>query len=626
MTYFSNQATFFRGTSKPYIRWWWLAGPFRKEDIVFQLDWVKSNGFGGVELAWLYPLWILHSHDLPEVIEWIGQEWTDLVAFTKHYAETIGLGCDFTFGSSWPFGGSCVALEDAVQTFDGPSAQRLHASWEQPTCGLGRIVDHLSRTALRYYADALRPAFLPALAGSTSALFCDSLELDTHRMWSSDLWVPFEQRFGYSLKYYKDELDANPDVRYDYRKFIAETFLREFFQEFTEICHEMNAYARVQCHGAPVDLLAAYAAVDAPESEGLLFEPPFSRIPASAAALASKPVVSAETFTCIYGLISQPNWEPMKYWRREQTADLKLLADAIFANGVNHIVWHGMPYNPPGGEIEFYASVHVSPNCAFANELPDFNNYLERVSSVMRRGKTYSNLAIYLPAEDNLMLDELPGYLVTPGATYYWEMRHIVPPPETEGYHPLWVSAAFLKNSTSLDGKMHCGDASFSALYVDCEWLDADALIEILRLARQGLRIILKRQPRQPGKRVRQDYELNLRELERLPNVSQHLSQAGVSPLVEGDNLPWFWARVVDEDLFIFFAHPKARAVSYPMKYGQSLCSDIVERDIVIHANGRSIPVRLRFDPYQSLLLLCSADATVGNVDIKYRPPAPVED
>jgi hypothetical protein len=29
---------FFRCGNKPYIRWWWLAGPFREQDIQRQLD------------------------------------------------------------------------------------------------------------------------------------------------------------------------------------------------------------------------------------------------------------------------------------------------------------------------------------------------------------------------------------------------------------------------------------------------------------------------------------------------------------------------------------------------------------------------------------------------------------
>jgi len=49
---------YFRGSSKPYVRWWWLAGPFCERDIETQLSWVKQMGFGGVELAWLWPSWL----------------------------------------------------------------------------------------------------------------------------------------------------------------------------------------------------------------------------------------------------------------------------------------------------------------------------------------------------------------------------------------------------------------------------------------------------------------------------------------------------------------------------------------------------------------------------------------
>src|SRR5262249_36730852 len=91
---------YFRGASKPYTRWWWLAGPFRREDIRLQLAWLRSNGFGGVELAWLRPSWM---GDAEPGIDWLGPEWSDLVAFTKREADRLRLGFDFTVGSCWPF-------------------------------------------------------------------------------------------------------------------------------------------------------------------------------------------------------------------------------------------------------------------------------------------------------------------------------------------------------------------------------------------------------------------------------------------------------------------------------------------------------------------------------------------
>src|SRR5262245_58470987 len=109
----------------------------------------------------------------------------------------------------------------------------------------------------------------PALEGSTSALFCDSWEVSTRRMWSDHLWEPFRRQFGYDLLPLIEEIDEDEHLRYDYRKFVAQAVLDEFYRPFARICHELKARSRVQCHGAPTDLIAAYAALDIPESEAL---------------------------------------------------------------------------------------------------------------------------------------------------------------------------------------------------------------------------------------------------------------------------------------------------------------------------------------------------------------------
>jgi hypothetical protein len=603
------------------VRWWWLAGPFRPDDIRFQLAWLKSNGFGGVELAWLWPAWMSDA-DRPG-IEWLGAEWRDLIALTKVEADRLGLGCDFTFGSCWPFGGSVVRPEDAAQTFDGMSRQRLHGSWEGADSDHLLVLNHLDRHALERYSDALVPAFSAGLRGAPSALFCDSLEIDTRRLWDPKLWDAFEERFGYRLENLVDEIDDDPDLRYDYRTLIAEAMLREFYEEFTAICHRHGTFSRVQCHGAPLDLLSAYAAVDIPESEAILFPPHFARIAASAAALAGKPVVSAETFTCLYGFVTRTHLEPFRYWHKEQAADLKLLADALFTHGVNQIVWHGMPFNGPGGRNEFYASVHVGPDCAFGAELPAFNAYLELISAFLKLGRTESRLAVYLPNEDNRRLGRIPESERTPAALHRWEMRHVVVPRDTEGYAPLWISSAFLRRARIEDGRLVVGPCAFSALLIDVDWLDGDALAEVVRLAEAGLPVVLGRLPRAPGKRPRRDYQDLLATLQSRSNVVSQLSEAGISPLVTGDDLPPFWARRTAESLYLFFGHPMTRELRYPMRYGQSLCRKPATRRIAIDFEGGPCSLDLVFAPYQSIMVRVSRAGGVQLLDLGYRPPEP---
>ena len=77
----------FYPTSKPCTRWWWFASNIKKPDIKHQLDWAKANNFGGVEIAWVYPL---HRYDFlykawydmeypvdTPAIQWLSPEWNE---------------------------------------------------------------------------------------------------------------------------------------------------------------------------------------------------------------------------------------------------------------------------------------------------------------------------------------------------------------------------------------------------------------------------------------------------------------------------------------------------------------------------------------------------------------------
>jgi hypothetical protein len=601
-------------SARPYVRWWWFSGEIREEDIRFQLDWVKANNFGGVEIAWLYS-----QPGAKPGPEWLSPELSEVVAFTKRYADSLGLGCDFTFGTLWPFGGSFVEEADASVTFEGHSAQRLQKSWEMKP---GRILNHLDRNALEHYSRKMLDFLGDSLAGSTSALFCDSWEVQTSGLWTEGFAESFTAEYGYDVMPFMPELDSHLGVRCDYRKLLARYVLEEFYKPFTEICRGAGAVSRVQCHGAPTDLLAAYAAADIPESEAVLFDPHFSRFAASAAALTGKSIVSAESFTCLYGWVPWPG--PAPFIKREQTADLKLLADALFANGVNLIIWHGMPYNQPGGENEFYATVHVGPDSAFADELPAFNSYMERVSAFMRKGRAYSDVAVYLPLEDNWMKGELAEEMRRPSALHHWELQYQRMPPELAGYHPLWISLPFLEEANCADGHLECGPVGFTLLYVDAEWLDLQALRRILSLARDGLPVCLKQKPSQPGRVRDSDYDGMLAELISLPNVSDDFARVAVNPpLVEGEDLPEFFCRVDGDELLLFFAHPLSMGVSYPVQYGQSFIDRQVEVPIGLNFKGRSAEVTLAFEPYQSLLLRLGPDMNPAFEDIRFMPRAP---
>ncbi|MDQ3017735.1 MAG: hypothetical protein M3R25_13575, partial [Bacteroidota bacterium] len=262
--------------------------------------------------------------------------------------------------------------------------------------------------------------------------------------------------------------------RYDYMMLLDEYVTNGFYRPYVNKCRALGAWSRVQCLSAPSDVMTTYSLVDIPETEAMLNNPIYSRIVSSAACLASKPIVSSETFTCMYGF-------PATYLRQEQTADLKMVADALFAQGVNQHIYHGTPYNTIGSDtIEFFATTYFGPGGSLEPELPAFNEYIQKVSGLMKKGRTYTDVAVYIPYEDGVMKGPYPKERQRVWVWGEYEMRYIFPPDETEGYHPLWINRHFLEQAKFQDRKLIVGDAAFSTLYIDVDYMDIKALKQTL--------------------------------------------------------------------------------------------------------------------------------------------------
>jgi len=606
----SKEAYRYFKSNLPHTRWWWFSGEIKEEDILFQLDWLKENNFGGVEIAWVYPLPL--SRKGPKLLD---DEWSRLIVYTKEQADQRGLQCDFTLGTLWPFGGSFIPEMFRSKTYKGYSNQRLKHSWEMAyNENPGFILDHLSKEAVIWYVRHFGSALKSALNVSTSGLFCDSFEVETKGLWCDGFEEKFKEKFGYNILPHMAEIENLPDILYDYRKLISDLLLENFYLPFTKECNSLGGFSRVQCHGAPTDLLAAYGFSDVPESEALLFDPEFSAIAASAAALTNKQLVTCEAFTCMYGWKPRPG--PAPWQKEENLADIKLLADALFANGVNHIIWHGMPFNPENGTNQFYATVHVGPDHHHGKKLGQFNRYMATISEAMKAGECFGDIAVYLPLEDMWMKNRLPIDLCQPGATYYWEMRYVNLPKILKGHHPLWISNFYLKNAKVINGKLVCGNKIFSHLYIDVEWIDYFALIHLVKFAKNGLKIIVKNDFKEPGKDKNSDFN------EEKKSLLEYAVQDLPPPLISGENLPDFWCRKFDGGCFIFLAHPLSQGLHYPAKYGFAYSKEIVFRKITICFEGKTYPHEIHFKPYQSILLKVT-EKEIVELDIAFDPGVP---
>jgi hypothetical protein len=612
----SQQA--FSVNPKPYARYWWFASEIKREDVRFNLDWLKSHGFGGVELAWVYPLNRFNPADTTYTPrqEWLSHEWQDIVKYTIRYSDSIGLGCDLTLGTLWPFGDSHVTFDQASQRFGEPNwRQVITRSWEHPRSGY--VIDHLTPKNYLPYFNRLLDSFPRPGTKLSQSYFIDSWEVETSKLWCDGFDRDFRSSFGYDISPYMDSIysKTNQRQRYDYMSLISKKVLN-FYSGFDSAVNSVGILSRGQVAGAPCDLISGYAKLDIPEGESMLFEPEFCSIPASAALLSGKVNVSSETFTCLYG------W-PLDYIREEQAADLKLVADALFANGINQIIWHGKAHNPKGQDtVNFYATTHIGDKSKLEPEIKAFNHYLETVSMYMKKGYTYSDIAVYLPTEDAWCAGIMPKEKQFIWSWGYYEMRYVYFPEELDGCNPTWINGEFLDKATVEDGLLKVGNAKYKALYVNTRYLDYKVLTRIEDLAESGLKIIMKNKTEEPGTIVHADYNKVIELLTESKNVSTAVP-ASLRPFITGNKIPRHWCRKEDNTLYIFFPNPKSDRIKFPLEYGQSLNSATYKTTVAINFQGKVTNLNLTFEPYQSLLYKIE-NGKAEYIDINYIPPTPV--
>ena len=94
---------------KPWTRWWWMGNGVTKSGIEDQLTAFSKAGFGGVEIT---PIYGVKGYE-DQYIDYLSDEWMDILQFTIEKAEELGMGVDMNLGTGWPFGGPQITPEHA---------------------------------------------------------------------------------------------------------------------------------------------------------------------------------------------------------------------------------------------------------------------------------------------------------------------------------------------------------------------------------------------------------------------------------------------------------------------------------------------------------------------------------
>ncbi|MBC7615262.1 MAG: glycoside hydrolase family 2, partial [Pedobacter sp.] len=111
---------------RPFVRWWWNGNKIEKSELTRELKILKDAGIGGVEIN---PISFPSNTDdmgIPSV-EWLSDEWIDLLKFALEEAKRLDMTCDLLAGTGFPFGAEFLEGEEraqvvvtAVKKLEGP--------------------------------------------------------------------------------------------------------------------------------------------------------------------------------------------------------------------------------------------------------------------------------------------------------------------------------------------------------------------------------------------------------------------------------------------------------------------------------------------------------------------------
>ena len=264
----------------------------------------------------------------------------------------------------------------------------------------GYVLDPFSHDAVAKHLKNVGEPLLSAF-GSTPpyAIFSDSLEA-YGADWTPDLPQQFLKRRGYDLLPHLPELMAGGSlaadkVRHDYGRTLTELVDENYLEQINNWALAHHTRFRSQTYGVPAVSFSSQDFAGLPEGEGPQWRA-FStlRWASSANHVYGNNVTSGETFTWLHSPVF-----------RATPLDMKAEADIDFIMGENQLVFHGWPYSPPDHEVpepgwSLYAAASFNDHNPWWPVEASVNQYITRVSWLLRQGKPANQVAILLPTDD----------------------------------------------------------------------------------------------------------------------------------------------------------------------------------------------------------------------------------
>jgi hypothetical protein len=450
--------------SRPMVRWWWFGPSVTREEIEAEMRRMKEGGFGGFELAVVYPM-ALDDPVAGLVNErYLSPGFLDKVAFASRKARELGLRMDVTIGSGWSYGGPYITPDLAAARIRSERREITpdRASMPRPVpydgdrlvaafIGNGSMQEADPRTFRELDLSGDGPISLPAGNGPCVVLFY------------------FASHSGQVVK--RAALGAEGYVLDHFSRPAIETHLREAGDKLLGAAGPGGVHA-IFCDSLEVydadwtaDLLEQFRARRGYDLRPLLpllerdagdrslelrrdfgrtlselYEERFlvplkewsqknnvllriqnyGEPPATLSSSRHADLIDGEGWK--YRELTSARWSSSashlfgrpvatsETWTwlhspafRATPLDVKAEADQHFLSGINQLIGHGWPYSPPQAGTPgwpFYAAAVLSDKNPWWPVMPDLAAYLQRVSFVLRQGEPVVDVALYAPTED----------------------------------------------------------------------------------------------------------------------------------------------------------------------------------------------------------------------------------
>ncbi len=448
--------------AKPMVRWWWFGVAVEKPEILRELQRMKADGIGGVELAFVYPQVVDNPAKGLVNEPFLSPAMLDNVKYAQGEARKLGLRVDVTLGSGWPYGGPATTLADAAGQFrdvelavpakattlpafalaEGESVisislvngqprqwgaataqslslndARSFAPSDYPRTALvfvashtrqvvkraavggeGWVLDPFSRQAVADHLKAVGEPLVSAF-GANPPYAVFSDSLEAYGAdWTPELPAEFLKRRGYDLLPHLPELVAGGTPA-------AEKVRHDWGKTLTELIDESYL---VQIN----DWAIAHHTKFRSQTYG---EPAVSLSSQRLVALPEGEGPRWRAFSTLRWASSANHlfgndvtsaetftWLHSPVFRATPL-DMKAEVDLHFLMGVNQVICHGWPYSPPQvGEPgwSLYAAAVFNDHNPWHPVMPDVARYIQRVSYVLRQGEPANQVALLLPTDD----------------------------------------------------------------------------------------------------------------------------------------------------------------------------------------------------------------------------------